>query len=315
MSPVRTRLWDGEKLLGGEALEPDAFVLGVTQPTAANTGSRIADVSLSNYAGDITNVSPGETISGLLVTGRIAPNLGAGQTATMRDSVLLGLTDPTPTGSDYFNVGADTGHAGTMRYEHVEVRAPGDSYRYNGWKGGNVELYRCRASGVVDFLSPHGSGSLYKTFVAHGCYADNFYFGTDPNQANTDGLTHPDWCQAQGGLSLLEIIGCANSPDGRPRTSCILLQAGGTLIGQGQYGTVRINQNWFYGSDVSGSTVNVPITATKFGEFELIGNRVSQTGKTPRVLIHSTVRSAFAATISGNVILETSAALTINNAD
>lgn len=313
MSPARTRRWNGSVLVGGEGTTTlDDFVLGTTVATALNTGSRIPDVNLSNYAGDLTNVTNGEVVSGLLITGRIAPTLGAGQSAIIRDSVALGQTDPTPTGGDYYNIGSATGHLGTVRYEHVEIRPSIGTYRPNGWKGGNVELYRCKASGLCDFISPHGSGSVWKSFKVHGCYADGFVSAVDPNQG--DNITHNDWCQAQGGLTVLEIIGCTSGQTGRPRTSVILLQSGVSVVGGGRYEKVVITDNVFYGDTTEGTTINVPTSATNFDEFTLARNKVSSTGKTPRALLSSTVRTTFASTIFDNTVLETGDPLTINNA-
>lgn len=304
-------LWtaSGRPSLSGPLFE-DNFILGTTQPTASNTGPRIAEINLSNYAGDFTNVQSGDVISGLAITGQVNPS--GSPTATFRDCLIKGDTDPTPTASGYYDIGRQVGTTGGLvTYEFCEIRAENPSYRNNGWKGGNVRLVRCKGSSLTDFLSPHGSSgsNIWKTFQAHGCYADNFYTDTEPAANQSDLITHNDFCQAQGRLTLLEIIGCANGATGRPRTSWLLLQTN-----QGTYGTVRINSNWMYGATASGSSVNIPIAAGSFENFEFQGNRVSNTGQSPRVLMASTVRTTFASTISGNTFLETGAALTINNA-
>jgi len=290
----------------------DDFVLGSTRPDGTNTGPRVPEISLSNYAGDLTNVADGDVIDRLLITGKVRPS--GSPTATLRDCLIIGDTDPTPTASGYYNIGDATGTSGGLvTYEFCEIRAENPSYRNNGWKGGNIKLVRCKGTNLTDFLSPHGSSGsgIRKTFQAWGCYAQDFYTDTEPAANQSDLITHNDFCQAQGLLSLLEIIGCANGEVGRPRTSWLLLQTN-----QGTYGTVRINSNWMYGATGSGSTVNIPTatSAASFEHFEFTGNRVSNTGQSPRVLMASTVRTTFASTISGNTFLETGAALTINNA-
>lgn len=325
MSPIEEVMWDpnyfgpnsGAWVGGflGDPAEPiDNFELGVTEPTASNTGFRVPEISLSNYSGDITNITQGQIVSKLAITGKVKP--GATITATMQDCLLLGQTQAGATGNSYYNIGDQTGTttsgAGLMTWEFCEIRASIPSYKNNGWKGGNVFLYRCKGSTLTDFLSPHGSSGsgVSKIFKAHGCYADGFYTDADPNQTS-DNITHNDFCQCQGLLSTLEIIGCANGDTGRPRTSFLLVQKG-----EGGYGTVKIGNNWIRGATGTGSSINIAsnMLASDFQEFHLYGNRVSTTGKTPRALVSASVRTGFASTIFGNIEMETGLPLTINNA-
>lgn len=326
MSPVEEVMWDpnyfganiGAWVGGflGDPAEPiDNFELGVTEPTAANTGFRVPEISLANYSGDITNITQGEIVSRLAITGKVRPP--ANVTATLRDCLALGQTQAQATGTSYYNIGDQTATtatgAGVITWEFCEIRASLPSYKNNGWKGGNVFLYRCKGNGLTDFLSPHGSAGsgVAKSFKAHGCYAENFVTSVEPAANQSDLITHNDYCQCQGLLTVLEIIGCANSTTGRPRTSWLLIQKS-----QGSYGIVRIEKNWMRGATTTGSTINVAsnMLGTDFQEFHLKDNRISTSGNTPRALVSASVRSAFASTISGNIEMETGLPLTINNA-
>ena len=321
MSPNVTEMvmWDGDSWEGSIYPEPaqpeDPFELMVTEPTASNTGFRVPEISLSNYAGDLTNVQSGDIVDRLAITGKTRPL--ATVTATYRDCLLLGQTQAQATGTSYYEIGDHTATtqvgAGLVTYEFCEIRATLPSYKNNGWKGGNVMLYRCKGVGLTDFLSPHGSSGqgVSKTFRAHGCYAADFVTSVEPVQNQSDLITHNDYSQSQGLLSVYELLGCANGTNGRPRTSWALLQKS-----QGSYGIVRIIGNWARGAETTGSTFNVPpnLLASDFQEFHFQNNRVSITGKTPRVLISSSVRTGHAATIFGNIELETGLPLTINNA-
>lgn len=327
MSPTELVMWDPNYFgpnfgawaggVLGEPAEPeDPFELGITEPNDNNTGFRVPEINLQNYAGDITNVNNGDLIKELAITGRCNPPPTV--TATMRDCLMLGQTQAQATGTNYYDIGAHTqtvtSGAGMFTYEFVEIRAMLPSYKNNGWKGGNVFLYRCKGSGLTDFLSPHGHGNLQvsKIFKAHGCFAKDFVTSVEPVENQTDLITHNDFCQCQSRLSVLEIIGCANDTANRPRTSWLLLQKNQGGI----YGIVKIQKNWMRGAEGTGSTINVPpnMLASDFQEFHFSENRVSTTGKTPRALISSSVRTGHAATIFGNIEMETGNPLTINNA-
>lgn len=295
------------------ALE-DIFVLEETVPNRRLTGPRKPDSELYFHPGNLTTTHPvtGETlvpgmlIEDIMVKGYVRPVVGG---LHFKNVVAL-CDDVPPVGIDYrplFDLRAVS--SGVNTYEFCEARATDLSYRNVGFQGGNAILIRCKGSGLTDFLSPHGSGSAIKTFEAYGCYADDFYTDADPNQ-QSDNITHNDFCQAQGRLSKLVIVGCANGPNGRPRTSCILLQTN-----QGAYsGEVTLRSNTFYPAETTGSCVNIPITGITGLPFTLSKFKVSSTGNQPRMLIESSLRSASTSNISENTILETGATLPINNA-
>lgn len=319
VSPLATVTFDGYRWQPGSEAPLDLFELGVTQPTAENTGPRFPDDELYFHNGNITTLhpvtgallAPGDVIEKVYVTGYVRP-------------VVAGLTfnDVVATDEDEAWVGIDyrpifdqrAAMTGYNTYNFCEARAATSDYRNVGWQGGNFVANRCKVTNVTDSFSPHGSSTVNKTVEINGCFADDFYTDTDPNQG--DNITHNDGCQAQGRLSKLWVIGNSigslGNLAGRPRTSNVLLQsnAGGYVAGEG----VKVNYNWFHGHATAGSTVNVPITGLNSIPFEFIGNRVSNTGHTPLILLQAGLRTATTSTISGNVVLETGAPVTINNA-
>lgn|GEM_PF-1444061 len=307
-------------------LTPDPFVLGQTEPTAANTGCRIPRADLLHRPGTVTSTHPvtgaplqrGDVISGVRVS-RLAITVPG---VVVRDVWVDGgglSYGPNP-GTDYHRLvdaRACPGGASDddlVRYEHVTVDPATRSYLNVAFQGSNFRAYRCLVVGVTDAFSPHSTGSQVPRAVdILGCYAADFYIDADPNQS--DGIVHGDFVQSGGKLRRLRIEGNAVAGGGatslgstaRPRTSNVLLQTNaGAYSGEG----VSIVRNWLRGHPAAGSTVNVPVNIA--AAFELVDNVIASTGKTPRLLINAAVRAAAATAIANNV-LDTGAAATVNN--
>jgi hypothetical protein len=326
---LETVIYDGTSWVGNRTFFPDPpnppadiFDYGVTEPTILNTGiagGGKVDGDLLVMNGNLTTVNPhdgstivpGSIVENLLVKGWVKPVVGG---VTFRNVVCTG-ENIVPTGTSYYPLFDNRNNytQGVNTFEFCEARPFSPSYRWNGFQGGNVNLFRCKGLGCADFLSPHGSSSAPdKEFKAWGCFAEQFYAGPDPNQS--DGVVHADYCQAQSRLSLLELIGNAAGWNNRPRTSNNLLQTnqGGTYV-------KFINRrNWWRGNPTQGSTTNIPVGSAVFTVFQYSENRVSDTGNIPfgnaRVNINSTVRTTFASTIFGNISEETGLPIPIGNA-
>lgn len=226
------------------------FALGQEKPTETNTGPRVGETSLANYAGDVTNVAKGEVLDRLNITGRWLAN----NPCTLRDSQILG--GPAPTyGTTHAHASARlSGTEMPMRFEHVKI-APShrtvDSY---GFEWGGIDAYRCQIIGVIDGASVHGSGTwpntINKIVRFHACaFADSPFYATDPRQ--TDG-SHNDFIQAHGSLSLLEVVGCSFGAWGERAAACILLQQNHGIY----HGPIIITDNWFHGHPTKGAVFN-----------------------------------------------------------
>lgn len=279
----------------------DSFVLGVTEPTALNTGPRVSEAQLSNYSGSLTNISNGEVIDRLIITGRVNSPTA---TFTVRDSIIRG-GEPTPTGQDPVVRNnkwalADTRSSATSlaRYEYVTFDPSYSSHEIYGFRGGNFEAYRCNLSGMTDAFSVHGSGTYpsttNKNVKIHGCYVWRFPIHPDPDQG--DNITHNDGIQSAGALNTLEIVGNSiGFGEPRARTSCILLQKNaGTYVNP-----IVVTDNWLYGHTTDGSTFNMsetlPGSVTEGygpGALLFLRNRIDGTGNSPRILVKPNSRFA-----------------------
>ena len=283
----------------GDEPEPpeEGFVLGRTEPTkegqytpSAVTGPRVPETSLVNYAGSFDNLSDGDVVDRLIITGQFNPD------ATdwiLRDSIVEGgvppggETDPMVRNAIWplFDIRDSAVQSG--RIEHCEARPTYQSHEIYGFKGGNCTLYRCLIRGVVDGAQPHGSGSNPAKKVAIlGTLIEDLATFDDPNQS--DGITHNDGSQASGALDSYVLFGSSLKGG---RTSAQLIQQQ-----SGTYGDILIGFNWLYGNPDTGSTLNTSqngkgvIAAS--GLFLVVGNRISKAGNTPHVLIsESTLES------------------------
>lgn len=260
----------------------DVFVLNKTEPVETNTGCfRVPEASLKPYAGSFTNwKSTDAPISGLAITGQIKFAQSGG---TMRDCLVLGGPTPLATGQDWALADCTSSTGLNQYFEFVTFRASNPSVDIYGPKGGNVHLYRCLVEGVVDGLKPLGSSTAVKPYIAEGCLVrDLRAYDVDPRQSG--GPTHGDGCQAAGNLQLV-VRGTSIYGGG---TSCILIQQN-----QGLYTECTLEWNWLRGAPLTGSTINITETSKgPVNNLTIRGNRVSDAGHKPAVLIPDTTRNA-----------------------
>ena len=265
------------------------FQLGVQEPTLANTGCfRVPEASLSNYAGDVTNVAKGEVISGLNITGTFRPN----NQCTLRDSIIRGGPAPTYGTTHTLFSARQSGTEAPIRAEYVSILPSHPSVDVYGFEWGGIDAYRCLITGVVDGASVHGSGNwpntIHKSVKFHACmFMDSPYYPTDPRQ--TDG-SHNDFIQAHGSLSLLEVVGCSFGAVGQRAAACVLVQQN-----HGTYsGPIRITDNWFYGHKSKGAVFNTSESrGQSYTNLEFWRNRIdpeSSHASPAPILVKSTSR-------------------------
>lgn len=238
----------------GQIMAPAWLTLG----TQANTGCRIAEASLTPYAGSVTSTHPGtglplqsgDVVEGFDIAGRIVPTVGG---ITFRDLIVRGgMPDGAPSSPTVANTWAlvdqrNNGITTLNRYEYVTLAPSYLSHDVYGFRGANYIALRCKIGSVVDGFNAHGSAELEKAAYHWGCWMDVAHHeDVDPRQV--DG-THDDNVQAQGRLSVLEILFCTFM-GGQGAT--ILLQKG-----QGTYGVARVNDNLLYGHPTAGAVFNM----------------------------------------------------------
>lgn len=290
------------------AIDYDAFVLGITEPSALNAytasascGPRVPETSMANYAGSLTNVTDGKPLDRLIITGAVKPSVA---TWALRDSIVMGGvpsgSSPSSVGIVYPLLDSRSSANADIRYEHVEVRPSFNSHEIYGFKGGNATLYRSVIRGTVDGVQAHGSSTKLKSLELLGCLIEDLPVFTDPNQ-KSDLITHNDGVQAFGAMTLLRIRG--NSIKGG-RTSCILIQQQ-----EGTYADVEILDNWLYGHPTLGSTINTSQNGRGViaagGHFWIRGNRISKAGRMNGLCpISPSTSSAPGFSWSGNTYIE-----------
>lgn len=281
-------LWGGADI---DLSHVDLFTLYVTEPTAANTGFRIPEANLTNYAGSLTNVKAGETVSGLAITGNVEPYNSGG---TYRDCLILMGASPFATGIEYPAIRGLRAGVTDNLFEFCTVAPSVQTVDIYGPQGGGFTLRRCDVSGVVDGLHINGLSSGEVKFVrAEGCYIhDLVSYTVDPRQGG--GHSHNDGIQAAGYLDL-EVVGSAIHGG---FTSAILLQQG-----LGTYTKALIDRNWLYGDPTGGACLNITENGRgPINNLSVTGNRFG--GKTTS-LVPTTTYNAATTVFSGNVDMTT----------
>lgn len=258
---------------------PDTFVSNVTEPTSLNTGPRVADWQLENYAGSLTNVAQGEVIERLAITGQA--DLNAVGARLVDCKIKVGDPQSTDTAiKDRPGIIATRSGGIPLYYDFCEIDPSHFTHDIYGVKGGGFHLNRCHIHGTVDGVMAYGSSTIKKTWsIKDSLINDLRWYSIDPRHGPEG--SHCDGCQVQGNCSG-EITGSAIFGG---VTSAILL----TNDVPGGYDYMRITDNWLYGHPSLGSTLNV--AGANIGGLEVKRNRIDKTGRsTYWLLVSSTNR-------------------------
>jgi hypothetical protein len=288
----------------------DNFLLRVTKPTSANTGPRIAEASLTNYAGSFSNAAAGSKISGLAITGQINalnPNV------TYSDCLVKMGANPNP-GTTYLGIKANNASLATgLRFEHCEIRPSVNSVDHYGIQGRGFTLYRCEITGVVDGVVAHGTSTFMGAVSLQGNFIHDLrHFKNDPRQTTEpEGDSHDDGGQIEGKLDI-EIIG--NTIWGGYTSAILVTQNVGT------YERVAIEDNWLdQENPIGGSVVNISEKGLgPINNLSLIRNKFGRTGTGFRIIMPSTTRLAATSNIptsgpDANVYEDNGAFVSITN--
>lgn len=276
----------------------DEFIIGVTRPTAANTGPQIPENQLQNYAGSFTNLQAGDVVENLAISKIIDVGSGDGPGTFKNCLVLYGQPPTWPssstTANTYPGVKGWGSHNGAT-FIQVEFRPDPNflSHDIYGPQGaGRVspdckfDFIRCHVQDTVDGMVLHGSSGVPKQAKVLGCFIERVtYYAVDPRQGPEG--AHPDGIQNQGNLRNLEIVGTFIQGGG---TSCILF---GNNI-PGGYQNVLVKDNWCLGNPSSGSTINWAAehsSSNPMSNITVIRNRIATNGNTPGFLVRQSVRN------------------------
>lgn len=246
------------QLLPGPApVVPDpAFTLGVTEPTAANTGVRDPSL-LTRFDGNITTTGDGQVIRNLDVYGRVVVNHAD---VVIENCIVRGAASPTAGDACIL---ATSGSVARLLIDRVACFPQAARPYMDGIRGHDFTARRVHLRDMVDGFGifntvapdPHQIGVRLE-----GCFVErSSYFSPDSNQP-TDDQSHNDDCQVQSGFGLV-VVGCAfrgvygpagthspsvtgTSPSGWPNVSFawILLSPNA-----GPIGDLTVTDNWVYG--------------------------------------------------------------------
>lgn len=238
---------------------PDGFVLGVTEPTAANTGPSRPEL-LIRQDGSITTSFNGQVIENLDLYGEV---IVRHEDVVVRNSIVRGPATPSANGGC---INATAAAVKRLLVDRVLIAPQTPSYFLNGIQGHDFTARRVHIRDVVDYFglfNTHATrvNNTYPLNVrVEGVYGERMaYFSPDPNQPG-DNQTHNDGLQIQGGQGVVLVgsrivarygpAGTAQPPvtgptpsANNPSLACVLLNNN-----VGTTGLHQITDNWFEGA-------------------------------------------------------------------
>lgn len=296
MSPAY-QVRDGQlvDLFGGGGTVP-TFVLGTTKPALTNTGvtaAELAGVPRTSYVGDHTG---GQVlIQNLEVTGRVRPRSGVA--STWRNVRAVGATRNPTAGNPEWLFDCGNGQP-PQRFEFCTAAPANPNPGWNGFGWQNYTAYRSVVSMAVDGFALFNPAGGPANVTLQGClvYDLSGYTGSQAYTGHSDGYTHNDAAQLQGGSNML-IEGCnfiarwGNKTGTKKNLAAIMLNDN-----TGPLTNVVIRNNWFDGGEVAVNGMGLSPGSTITLEGNRFGSDVNTNGNyVVRVAAGVTL------TINGNV--------------
>lgn len=230
----------------------NAFVLGQTKPTAANTGAgKVRPYPTRVLNGDQIITVAGTRLEDTIVHGRVivrAPDV------VISNCVIDG-GDNLPSGAFVL---VDASGSTNLRIEYSTVFAKKPTVNLNGIGMRNYTAYRVDVSGVVDAFSsaPAARDGLVNVSIQGSYGHDLVHIAPDPNHPATPtapSRTHNDVLQSHGGRGL-QVIGSnfsayhhptlGTQPAPHEQLAAMMVNTNGTL---GHSAELDIRDNWFGG--------------------------------------------------------------------
>lgn len=234
----------------------DGFVLGVTEPTWANSGCRIPEAQLTRYVPpngttELITTSDGQVISGLLLQAeRIQVRH---KNVIIRDCIIrYGPADGRLKIQNHcaivhhpsFDTSGNIVEHCTFDPVNAKATADTNDAAVSGMFGFGFTAYRCAVRNVTDGFMPDVSPTKPQPSRILGCYIQTRYLTYDPEQS--DG-THNDGVQIAGGLGH-EVIG--NSIRNMQADGVTGLAKGQSVVLTPYHlplcANIVIERNWFY---------------------------------------------------------------------
>jgi hypothetical protein len=153
-------------------------------------GPRVTEAQMENYAGSLTNVTNGETVDRLIITGYATRNTA--NNVTFEDCKILVGADPSPSSTGNWPAFRAWGTATGTVIQFCEIAPSHPGARVYGIHGWDMTARRNYIHDCVDSFVTSAQNTLIE-----GNYIEKArWYAVDPNQV--DG-THNDMIQAQGG--------------------------------------------------------------------------------------------------------------------
>jgi hypothetical protein len=262
----------------------EPFTLGVTEPTALNSGAgnmpgHPAVASLTVINGDVT-VTAGTTYEDKIINGRLFVNWSSGTQTIVRNVEVRGPVTPPVSGSAVPLVtvqslpGTMTSSTQQVLFEFVTIRPQTTSSYWDGFGRKGFKTVRCLIEDVNDGWQVFSSTAdgLIRAEDEGSCLTKFAQF--QPDVANPRPVTHNDGVQNQGSLDEFWMTGTAINarpsttrssplPPIRDELSAVMLNTN-TQTRSG----VRMDRCWIrggiYSVNAGGTSGYVEITNSKF---------------------------------------------------
>ena len=290
---------------------PPPFTLGVTEPTAANTGVPAGRV-LKVVTGDMVITTPGTVLDGLDINGYIDVRCAD---VTINECITRGGAPSTA--STRALISAFHPAVKNLQVTRCTAKPAHPAHNIDFLDGHDYTATRNDVSEIVDSFGVFGPNVKALARI-HGNYGHDYGMFLEPTAAG--GVSHNDSVQIQAGADI-EIIGNAfwaygsplvgvtSDPALNPRypktqtMSCVMI--GHTPAAGPPIADVKVHSNWFRGSLVP---VNISDkgSATGIAGLVVADNRASKDSYYPGSMLTSTRPSydANVATWTGNTWIE-----------
>lgn len=204
MSPIAPlRCTGGTYVLIGETSLPpddDGFILGVTEPTALNTGLVDAGI-LTTYTGLATFAGSSDPLNPTIIHDKII-NMNLRITSGYVDFYNCDFRGSGTETGDYGLITLWAGTVGMVKINRCKLRPTNPSWFINGVLGHHFELIRCDISYVVDGVGIYNQYGRSANAKVLGNYIHDLVHYYDPVVGvvhPSDTHTHNDAVQVQGG--------------------------------------------------------------------------------------------------------------------
>lgn len=283
------------------------FVLGTTEPVAANTGVGVLRAAPTQVHNGNLTIGSGQTVRDLIINGYVDIHY----TATMENCLVRGPSAKRTSGQrPVVRVnGLPSSLSGVsqraqIRYCTISLQTPSDYWSGIGYKG--FYAYRCLIEKCTDSFSVYSTTSDgIVNVLIEGCFSPNMT-GFRPDNANSRAETHNDSIQLQGnrgGVNDVIVRGCSFNARHSTTTGTLpvvhrqiaaIMQTPNTQ----SRCDATYDQNWLRGGEFQ-------VNLAGSGTVRFTNNRQERPGTDSRAPIRAlSVHSSISITATGNTYID-----------